>query len=150
MSVSTILKVKMKFSLQNLWNSVRSKWYIYTPVHCILNWCQLHHYHISYIIRKQEIINLATFSTHNRKKLLPNFSDYLNWNFPQSVVIWHVHLCITINHSLSLYHCREHKPTVQIINNWWLKYYFFLISSKYMFVRQIDLRTHLCQSQYAF
>ena len=67
-SVSPILKVKMNFSLQKLWNSVRSKWDIYTPVHC-----QLHHYHISYIMRKQEIIHLTTFSTHNWKNCSSSF-----------------------------------------------------------------------------
>ena len=30
-------------------------------------------------------------------------------------IICHVHLCVTINHSLSLYHCREDKPTFQSI-----------------------------------
>jgi len=91
----------------------------------------LHRYHISYIIKKQETIHLTTISTLNRQKLLLNFSDYLIWKLSQSVVICHVRLCIVINHSLSRYHCREHKPTFQIINNWWLKYKFFLISSKY-------------------
>jgi len=60
----------------------------------------------------------------NWKKLLPTFSDYLIWNY-------HVHLCIVINHAFSLYHWRKHKPTFHIINNWWLKYYIFLVSSKY-------------------
>ena len=115
-SVSTILKVKMNFSLQNLRNSMRSKWNIYTPVHCILNWCQLHHY---YIMRKQET-TFDYISTHNWQKLLLNLSDYLIWKFSQSVVTCHVCLCIVVNHSLSLYYCREHKPTFQIIYNWWL------------------------------
>ena len=67
------------------------------------------------------------------KKVLLNFSDYLIGNFSQSVVTCHVRLCIVINHSLSLYYCREQKPTFQIIYNWWLKYKFFLISSKYSY-----------------
>ena len=54
------------------------------------------------------------------KTLLLNV--YLIWNFSKSVVTCHVHLCIVINHSLSLRQCREHKPPFQIINNWWLKY----------------------------
>ena len=106
-----------KKSLQTLRNSVRFKWDIYKPVHCILNWCQLHQYHISFIMRKQETIHLTSFHSQ-LKKLLLNFSDYFIWNLSQS----HVRLCIIINHSLSLYQCREHKPTFQIINNWWLKY----------------------------
>ena len=36
-SVDIILKVQMNFSWQNLRNSARSKWDIYTSVHCILN-----------------------------------------------------------------------------------------------------------------
>ena len=113
-SVSIILKVKMNFSLQNLWNSVRSKWDIYTPVHC-----QLHHYHIFYIMRKQETIHFTTFSTHNWKKVLLMFSDCLIGNFSQLVVTCHVRLCIVINHSPSLYDYRKHKLTFQIINHWW-------------------------------
>ena len=82
------------------------------PLHLkLIIWCQLHHYHISYVMRKQETIHLTTFSTHNWKEILLNLSDYLTWNISQSVVICHVCLCIIINHSLSLYHCREHKPT---------------------------------------
>ena len=72
-SVNIILKVQMNFSWQNLRNSARSKWDVYTSVHCILNWCQLHHYHISYIMRKQETIHLTTFSTYNWKNTLQLF-----------------------------------------------------------------------------
>ena len=32
-------------------------------------------------------------------------------------MICHVRLCIVINHSLSLYHYREHKPAFQLISN---------------------------------
>ena len=62
------------------------------------------------------------------KRLLLNLSDYLIWTFSQSFAICNVHLCIiiNINLSLSLYHCREYKQTFQIINSWWLKYYFSL------------------------
>ena len=70
---------------------------------------------------KQKTIHLTTFSTHNWKRLLLNVLDYLIWNFAQLIVTCHVHLCIVINHSISLDHCREHKPTSQIINNSWLK-----------------------------
>ena len=77
------------------------------------------------------------------KKLLLNFSGY--FIVSQSVVICHVHLCIVINHSLSLYHCWEHKPTFQIINNWWLKYKIFLISLKYSYnCTQKSKKTILC------
>ena len=127
--MSTILKVKKKNSLQNHQNLAmsNSKWDIYTPVHCILNWCQLHHYHIYYIMRKQETIHLTTFFHSQMKTLLlfppppppPDYLMKLIWNFPPSVTC-HVHLCIIINLSLSLYHCRKHKPTFQSINNWWL------------------------------
>ena len=119
-NVSTILllKVKMNFSLQNLWNSTRSKWDIYLhtcPLHLkLIVWCQYN----------EETRNntLTTYSIHNWKEILLNISDYLTWNISQLVVICHVCLCIIINHSLSLFHCRKHKPTFQIINNWWLKY----------------------------
>ena len=119
--------------MQNLRNSARSTWDIYTPVHCTWNWCQHHHCYISYIMRKQETIHFTTFSTHNWKKVLLMFSDCLIGNFSQLVVTCHVRLCIVINPFLSLYHCKEHKPTFQIISNWWLKYKFFLISSKYSY-----------------
>ena len=79
---------------------------------------------ITYLImRKQETIHLSiltTFSTHNWTKLLQNCADYLIRIFPQPVVICHACLCIVINHSL--YYCREHKLTFQIVNNWGLKY----------------------------
>ena len=81
-SVDIILKVQMNLSCQNLRNSARSKWDIYTSVHCILNWCQIHHYHISYIMRKQETIHLTTFSTHNWKKLLQTFQIIWSESFP--------------------------------------------------------------------
>ena len=71
------------------------------------------------------------------KKLLLNFSDYSIWNCFQLVVMHHVRLCIVVNHSLSLYHCREHKPTFQIINNWWLKNYCF----SYFLKIQLELQT---------
>ena len=74
--------VKNNFYLQNLLNSAMSKWDIHTPVHCILNWCQLHHYHISYTMSKQETIHLTTFSTHNWKKLLLNLSLFEVKMFP--------------------------------------------------------------------
>ena len=43
------------------------------------------------------------------KTMLLNLSDYLIRFFSQLFVTCHVHLCNVINHSLSLYHCREHK-----------------------------------------
>ena len=79
---------------------------------------------LSHILHNEETRdNTFDYISHSQLKKLPlNFSDYLIWNFSQSVVICHVHLCIVINHSISLHHCREHKPTFQIINNWWLKF----------------------------
>ena len=155
----------MKISLQNRPDLARSKWDIYTPVHCILNWSynriksvntilkgtnefffaksskfgkvQMGHLHtrplhlklmpttsLSHTLHHEETTdNTFDYIFHSQlKKLLLNFSDYLIWNCSQSVVICHVHLCIIINHSLSLYHCREHKATFQIVSNWWLKY----------------------------
>ena len=78
---------------------------------------------LSHILHNEETRDNTFDIFHSQLKiLLLNFSDYLIWKCSQSVVICHVRLCIVINHSLSLYHCREHKPSFQIINNWWLKY----------------------------
>ena len=54
------------------------------------------------------------------KKSVPKLFRLFIGFFSQSVVTCHVCLCIVVNHSLSLYYCREHKPTFQIIYNWWL------------------------------
>ena len=114
------MNFSLQVTLQNFRNSGRSKWDLSKPVHCILNWCQLHHYQKIYMMRKQE--NKFDYIFHSQLTyLLLNLTDYLIWNMSQSVVTCHVHLCIVINHSL--YHCREHKPTFQIINNWWIKYH---------------------------
>ena len=96
LDVRTILNVKMNFSLQNLQNLVRSKWDIYTPVHCILNWCQLHQ--LPCILHNEETRdNTVDYIFHSQlNKLLLNFSDYLIWNLSQLVVICHVHLCILL------------------------------------------------------
>ena len=109
-SVSTILKVKM--------GRLHA-----CPLHLKLmpTASLLHILH-----NKEATDNTFDYIFHSQPKtLLLNVSDYLIWNCSQLVVTCHVHLCIVINHSLSLYHCREHKPTFQIINNWGLKYCFF-------------------------
>ena len=78
---------------------------------------------LSHILHNEETRDNTFDIFHSQlKTLLLNVSDYLIWNFSQSVVTCHVRFCIVINHSLSLHHCREHKPPFQIINDWWLKY----------------------------
>ena len=76
---------------------------------------------LSHILHNEETRDKTSdYIFHSQlKKMLLNFSDYLIWNCSQSGEICHLHLCIIIKHSLSLYHCREHKPTFQIIYNCW-------------------------------
>ena len=121
----------MKFSLQNLWNWARSKRDIHTPIHCILNWCQLHHYHISYIMWKQQTIHLTTFSTQNWKKVFLNFSDYLSDFFPSRlwlVMSAYVLLLTTPFLFIIAENTNQHFK-LSIIGD----YKFFLISSKYSY-----------------
>ena len=75
---------------------------------------------LSHILHNEETRdNIFDYIFHSQlKKLLLNFSDYFIWIISQSVVICDVRLCIVINHSLSLYRCREHKPSFQIISNY--------------------------------
>ena len=72
-----------------------------------------------HILHNEETRDDTTFFAHSWKKIAPKRFRLFDLKFvSQSVVIYHVHLRIVISHSFSLYHCRKHKPTFQIINNW--------------------------------
>ena len=63
---------------------------------------------LSHILHSEETRdNIFDYIFHSQlNKLLLNFSDYLIWNFSQSVMIYHVRLSIVILHSFSRYYCK--------------------------------------------
>ena len=126
------IKATNEFLLGKIFEiSMRCKWDIYIPVHCIKNWCQLHHYHIFYIMRKQETIHLTTFSTRNWKHCSKLFRLFDLKFVPVScdlIVISAYAALLTTPFFFII--AEKRKPTIQIINNWWLNlkylYLYFL------------------------
>ena len=111
---------------------------------------------LSHILHNQETRdNTVYYIFHSQlKKMLLNFSDYLISNCSLLVVTCHAHLFIIINHSLSIIAENTSKHSkLSIIQktliipqeaiNWWLKYWFFLISSKTAGIIKKKVRNNL-------